>query len=253
MTLPAGYRPLSAGEASGFALEADAAWAEAALRDAGTLREWAGSGSGGSPDPGPTGRGVVHVVARPDAEGRIAVRPYRRGGWMAPLLDDRYLAAGTPRPLLELQASVAVRARGIPTPPVLAGAIYPAGVFYRADLVTLLIPGADLAAVLWGPDPCWPAPRALEAAGQLVRTLEAAGVDHPDLNAKNILVNPEEDGGTLYLLDLDRCRVGEPGRVRPTSMRPRLRRSLRKLGQMHGRPLGRAEWSALAHGLGEDA
>ena len=253
MTLPAGYRALSVGEASGFALEADAAWAEAALREAGTLRGWARGRSGRERHEEPMGRGMVHVVSRPGAEGSLAVRPYRRGGWMAPLLDDRYLAVGTPRPLVELHASVAVRARGIPTPPVLAGTVYPAGVFYRADLVTLLIPGADLAAVLWGPDPCWPTTRALEATGRLVRTMEAAGVDHPDLNAKNILVNPEEDGGTLYLLDLDRCRVGEPGSVRPVSMRPRLRRSLRKLGQRHGRPLGRAEWAALARGLGEDA
>ena len=253
MTLPGRYERAGGGTAVGFARRGDAAWVAGVLRDGGTLHDWAARRTDVRTL---QGRGAVHVVRAPDgasdAGAHYAVRHYRRGGWMGPLLDDRYLAVGAPRPVAELHASEAVRRRGIPTPEVVAGAVYPDGMFYRADLVTRLVPGADLAALLWGDETFASAETALETTGRFVRTLEAAGVDHPDLNARNILLSPGGAGPEPWLLDLDRCRVLPDGRAADgAALRSRLRRSLRKIGQRRGRPLGRDAWAALSRGFGD--
>jgi 3-deoxy-D-manno-octulosonic acid kinase len=147
---------------------------------------------------------------------------------MAPLLGDQYLRRGAPRPLVETQASEAARSRGIATPRIVAGVSYATGLLYRADLVSEWIPGTgDLAAGLFPID----APRAslaaaptrrlaLAAAGAMVVRLAAAGIRHRDLNAKNLLVRPDEAGGApeLWVLDLDRATVHEPGSVPPAGM-----------------------------------
>jgi hypothetical protein len=80
------------------------------------------------------------------------VRHYQRGGAVGPILGDRYLSLGRYRPLCETVASLEARERGISTPAVVAGIVYPAGIFYRADLVTEEIPNAvAVAGPLWCP------------------------------------------------------------------------------------------------------
>jgi hypothetical protein len=177
--------------------------------------------------------------------------------WAARLLEDRYLAVGVPRPLVEARAATAARSRGIPTPAAVAGAVYPAGAFYRADLVTEEIPdAADLAHVLFVSDSepiAVEREAALTAAGQLVRTLEQVGVLHPDLNAKNIVLRPGEGGPAAHLVDLDRCCARPAGVPAPAfPMRRRLERSLRKFQIRTGRGLGSSEWAALRRGFGEE-
>jgi len=148
---------------------------------------------------------------------------------------------------------VEVGRRGIPTPTVVAGAVYREGLFYRADLVTEEIPGAvDLAATLFAcAAPGVDAEAALTAAGALVRRLEAAGVFHPDLNAKNIVLQPDPAGFRAHLVDLDRC-TPRPEGARPAghAMRRRLERSLRRCAGHAGRPLPERAWSALRSGFG---
>jgi 3-deoxy-D-manno-octulosonic acid kinase len=165
------------------------------------------------------------------------------------VLGDRYLAGGVSRPLVELRASVAARARGVRTPVVVAGVAYRAGPFYRADLVTELVPDApSLAELLFGGEPT--DRRALLAsAGRLVRELEEARVLHRDLNAGNIVVPPGPEGARPWVLDLDRCRVLPLGERAPRDvMRIRLERSLTKLAERHGRLLTAIEWEALRTG-----
>jgi len=260
--LPEGYVRRTVGRAEVWS------WADAAdrvlalLEDHPTLHDWASGVDGARPL---QGRGTVWDVPAPvpGPEGRTrwAVRHFRRGGMMEPLLEDRYLTGmDAPRPLAELCASAQVRARGLPTPAVVAGAVYPAGVFYRGDLVTELIPGGtDLRELLFaGGDPR--AEAALEETGRLVRRMERAGVYHPDLNAANLLVtavaagaNVEASDLTVHLLDLDRCQTRDGGAPAPRGpMRERLERSLRKLGAASGRPLSDAGWAALHRGLEAD-
>lgn len=255
MTLPEGFGAVRSGEAWGFAITAGIGWLEETLGGAGGLHGWAA----GHPERRElTGRGRVYSVpapaAGPDARTRWVVRHYYRGGAVAGLLGDRYLALGRPRPFVEAVAARTARERGIPTPAAVSGAVYPAGVFYRADIVTEEVPDAvDLADLLFASDPTPGGDEreaALAAAGRLVRRLEQAGLLHPDLNAKNVLVRFGEGGASAHLVDLDRCATRTAGVPAPAlPMRRRLERSLRKFQLRTGRGLGASEWAALRRGF----
>lgn len=211
------------------------------------------------------GRGLVYVVPRPDpgagsggaAAGkgeRWVVRHYHRGGAVASLLGDLYVRVGTPRPIREFAAGKALAAAGVPTPRVIGAAVYPAGPFYRGDLVTQWVAGSrDLGAVLFaggqvpgggadggkralaesaeaaGPEEEH-SRRAMRAAGELLRLAHERGLEHPDLNVKNILVVDRPDGVEAMVLDLDRARVraGAVGAARRRRMIQRFWRSVRK-------------------------
>ncbi|MFQ5537542.1 MAG: lipopolysaccharide kinase InaA family protein [Gemmatimonadota bacterium] len=303
-SLPSPYRIVRAGEVRGFAVEAFADAVEAILASGKTLSAWAAE-SGHRPEE--RGRGGVYRVAPPvgrrspapgtfdpthttgartsdNAAARTAsrwvVRRYLRGGMVSLFLADRYLALGTPRPWAEAAASALARERGIATPPVVAGAVYPAGLFYRADLVTLEVAGAvELARLLFPSPPPEPEGAAvLEAVGCTVTRLAQAGVLHADLNATNVLVvlpgggagseGPETPSASasaprVQVVDLDRCRIlpadsrgigdgdglggrREAGRRR---MHRRLRRSLHKLENRHHARLPEWAWAALARGV----
>jgi len=238
----------------GFVWSAGADWLAATLAGGTTLHEWA---AGHDRIASSAGRGTVHAVPAPtlgpDGRERWAVRHYRRGGSVARYLDDRYLAGGDSRPVRELKASAEARKRGVPTPAVMAGATYSAGIFYRADIATELIPDAkSLRHVLFGGS-AGPidAETALHLAGKVVRRLEEALVLHPDVNAGNILLRSHLGGTEAHVIDLDRCNVlsQEPGRPYHF-MRARLERSLRRLAERHAVELSDGCWRALRDGFG---
>jgi tRNA A-37 threonylcarbamoyl transferase component Bud32 len=184
---------------------------------------------------------------------------------VARILHDTYFRAGPNRPLRELTASVAARARGVSVPAVVAGAVYPAGpLHYRADLVTELVPDArDLAEVLFGhpeqerrAEAGGDRAAALRATGQLVAQAGAAGVHHPDLNAKNVVLRltaPNALDVDAWIVDLDRCRVRAAPRPEADTgaMLGRLERSLRKFERAGGRRLADDDWIALRQGAGD--
>ena len=224
-----------------------------ALSAAATLHEWAATRVDAQTM---AGRGLVYSfgapVSGPDARSRWVVRHYRRGGAAASYLGDRYLAVGVTRPEREFGASRVARARGVRTPGVIAGAWYRAGAFYRADVVTELVPDATSLADWLGSraaDTDGPGAAVVDAltrAGSLVATLAARGVMHADLNAMNVLLA----GGEAWAIDLDRATVtaGEP--VSSVAMARRLERSLRKVTEAAGAPLTEPEWAALRSGYG---
>lgn len=258
MNLPDGYQEIDSGKARAFAVQAAVPWLRTVLAAGTTLHRWGQEGASGT---SLAGRGEVFSVSAPvpgpeDRE-RWVVRHYYRGGAVAaPLLGDRYLAVGQPRPLRELLAAHHARTRGIPTPAVVAGAVYRTGLWYRADLVTEQIPDAtDLAEVLWGENARGVSVEgALVGAGALVRRLEQAGMLHPDLNAKNLVVTGTGEDPHLHLVDLDGCCARDPGVPVPTfSMRARLERSLRKFENRTGRKLSSRAWSALRSGFAAKA
>jgi len=226
-----------------------AAWVSEAFSEGRTLYEVAAAGPGSGATGGTLqGRLPLFVVAQGDQQS--VVRRYSRGGAIATMLGDRYLRAGTPRPFHELLASMAVRRAGIRTPGVRAAAVYPSGAFYRGDLVTELVEGTeDLAGLLFAStrSAANSAARtlALRAAAELVHSLASRGIQHADLNAKNILVTVG-DPARLHLLDLDRCRTGlRPSLRIQLRMTARLRRSLASWEVRSGRPLSREEWEAF--------
>ncbi len=172
-------------------------------------------------------------------------------------LADRFLRLGTPRSLRELESSVRARELGIPSPRVVAAAVYPSGPFYRADLITEFVYDArELADVLLGTSdfsipPSDADTRALALAGthRLVASLVAHGVRHPDLNARNILLAPTSQGMEAIVLDLDRCAVS--GSSRPGDgerLRRRLARSIRKLERTRSGGLSDEEMEIILKG-----
>ena len=237
------------GAVRAFVLPGAVPWLEGLLKGGGEIHPWAGSHPARR---ALGGRGETWSVPAPDGgDGRWVVRRYYRGGLAAGWLGDRYLALGEPRPFAEGRASQEARRRGIPTPKVVAGAVYPEGIFYRADLVTEEIPHAtDLASLLASPPGSVGADEALAAAGALVRRLELEGIFHPDVHAGNVVIQALGGGSQAHLVDLDRCCVRSLGVPAPAfPMRRRLERSLRKLERRLGVPLAPSAWHALRTGF----
>jgi 3-deoxy-D-manno-octulosonic acid kinase len=176
------------------------------------------------------------------ASDRAVLRHYRHGGMLAPLTGDVFVGA-TPRPVVELSVSEELRRRGVRTPEILAlWWRWSAPWLYRADLVTREVAGEDLAA--WLRRARGPRRRAvLSHVGRALAAAHHAGLRHPDLNMKNLLVKtgaPHE----VWILDLDRASAGAPvGEVEAVAQLKRLERSFRKLSR--GQPLA-TEAEALA-------
>lgn len=203
------------------------------------------------------GHSITGREGTPEPE-RWVVRHYARGGPPFPrLLGDRYLRVGAVRPFHELEASQEARARGINTPRIVAAAMYPRGPFYRADLVTVFVPGAtDLVASLFhnsrkGAGGAMERRDALLAAGDLIRHLASRGLRHRDLHAGNILLEWRGVAPRPLLVDLDRCQVMPDGtEVSPLPMYRRLRRSLRKWERRTGLRISEGEWESLERAAG---
>lgn len=153
---------------------------------------------------------------------------------------------------MEIRISEGARARGIPTPRIVAAAMYDAGFFYRADLATVFVPDTEnLAETLFdtrrkGAGGASERLDALKATGALLRFMAGAGLQHRDLHAGNILLQWTGASPSAHILDLDRSRLlpeGRPARVRP--MLRRLSRSLRKWEGRTGLRLTDREWGIL--------
>lgn len=223
-------------DADVVALEEAAEAVDEALDEAGSLHDW---GAQRAERAIHAGRGPLWVARL--GEIRVAVRHYRRGGWLAPLLlGDRYLDS-PPRPFRELVVSERLRSADVATPRVVAGVAARAWPGYRADLVTRWLEGWHPLQELLAPGayPGGERETALAAGGETVGRAHAAGLDHPDLNVTNLLFRRNPDGRwSAALLDLDRARISPPERSRARRNLERLERSLRK-----ARRAGRIAWS----------
>lgn len=231
---PPGYqRFLTTGGAEVVARASEARAVREALAGSGTLHEWAAR----QPDARAlAGRGTAYAVALPttgSAPGtRVVVRHARHGGLLAPITGDKFLApTRAPR---ELDAALRLTAAGVRTPEFVAYVLYPAGALLRrADVATREVHGRDLAAVLEGDATDAERDGALAATAVLLGALSRAGVRHPDLNIKNVLLSPDATGADAeaWVLDVDVVRFRSPNDPRAAwSNVARLERSLRKRG-----------------------
>jgi 3-deoxy-D-manno-octulosonic acid kinase len=194
--------------------------------------------------PAERGRGATWFISTRSDE--WALRHYRRGGLITPLMSlDRYLWTGESavRSFAEWRLLAELHGRGLFVPQPIAARYVRSGLTYRCDLImrrirdvvplSTLLQDAPLPAASWG------------EIGAAIRRLHAAGVDHADLNAHNILMGA---GLSVSIIDFDRGRIRAPGVWRSRNLR-RLYRSLRKISvQLPPDRITAQSWDALQEG-----
>ncbi|MDN6323262.1 MAG: 3-deoxy-D-manno-octulosonic acid kinase [Halomonas sp.] len=153
-----------------------------------------------------------------------ALRPYRRGGMVAKLSEKRYLWTGAEqtRAFRELRLTATLFEQGLPVPRPVACGVFRYGLTYEAALITARIADAKALADLLINDQADEV--LLQRVGAMIRRFHHAGLDHVDLNARNILIDPS---GAPWLIDLDRCRLRAAGKWQEGNL-ARLERSLVK-------------------------
>lgn len=190
------------------------------------------------------GRGAATFI---DADARrLVLRHYRRGGWMARLMGDRYLWRGEAqsRSFTEWHLLYVMHRAGLPVPLPVAASYVRAGRYtYTADLLTEQIPQTrSLARWLQS------APLSLSgwiAIGRCLRRFHDDGIYHADLNAHNLLL---DDAEAVWLVDFDRGRLRHPGFWCDANL-VRLRRSLEKIAaSLPAERFSEADWASLLDG-----
>ncbi|ALM50875.1 3-deoxy-D-manno-octulosonic acid kinase [Halomonas huangheensis] len=157
-------------------------------------------------------------------EQQWVLRPYRRGGLIARLSSDRYTWTGLQRTraFREMRLTATLHDAGLPVPrPILAG-VERNGLSYRAALITQRLPQTIALAEHLTHSPL-DVPL-LEEVGRVIRRFHDHGLDHVDLNARNLLIDDQQ---AVWLIDLDRCRLRSPGRWRQSNLE-RLQRSFQR-------------------------
>jgi 3-deoxy-D-manno-octulosonic acid kinase len=239
---PAGYVRVTAGRYTAIArteLEDDAR----TLLAEGALYEAAARNLGARPL---AGRGVAFSIALPVTGSRVVVRHNRHGGLLAPLTKDYFLPPT--RAPYELAVALRLAEMGVRTPQVLMYGIEAVHlVLRRADVVTLEVTGGrDLASYLMPGEVPALRSEAWRATRELVRSLNAAGARHYDLNVKNVLLTDGEGGLVAWVLDVDRVRFGQ---AHAASVRvgnaTRLLRSARKWRDERGAVFDEGELAEL--------
>lgn len=223
--VPAGYDRIQVRGATVVARLAALEGFRRALAEAPTVHVWAGA----QPEAIPfQGRATAWGVTLPGSPVPVVVRHARHGGLFGRVLGDRFLTPG--RAPWELRMALHLREAGVRTPDVVGYVLYPAGPGRcRIDVVTKRLPdGADLP-TLWREATLSAREPLLVAVAALLRDLRAAGIHHPDLNAKNLHLACEGGRWHAWLLDVDRVVLGTPNDPGIAAHNlARLERSLRK-------------------------
>lgn len=199
---------------------------------------WPGAASGS----GDGGRGAVWYVRGPFGHG--VLRHYRRGGLVGRVNRDRYWWHGEDetRSFREFRLLHEMARRGLRVPQPLAAGYARDGLFYRADLLTALVPNVKTLAQRVAAD--FPSDATWERLGATLARFHAEGVFHADLNAHNILLDPQQDA---WLIDFDRGELRRPARAWQRANLQRLQRSLHKIGAA-ANPRHAGAWDALVRG-----
>ena len=172
---------------------------------------------------GSGGRGNTMFVG--NVPRQFVLRHFVRGGLVGKLIRDTYLWTGenNTRPFVEWRLLAKLADKGLRVPRPAAARYRRSGPLYRADLITVRIPSVRPLSVCIGE-------RAYDAAfwqavGESIRQFHAGGVYHADMNAHNLQIDAS---GELWMLDLDRGRLLDPGPWQQKTL-ARLHRSLEKI------------------------
>ena len=177
------------------------------------------------------GRAGLHAVALADG-GDALIRSYQHGGWLRGVTRDWFISRPL-RPFAELAVTAAARERGLATPEILAALVAQGvGPWYRGWLVTRELKGADtLWGVLRGGTPGEQMQVLLRRVGRTLRLMHEAGVEHADLNLRNILVVHQTPCPEVCIIDFDKARLYQ-GQVPAARARRNLRRLLRSVNKL---------------------
>jgi 3-deoxy-D-manno-octulosonic acid kinase len=191
------------------------------------------------------GRG--HAVLFKHQQQDLVLKHYQRGGRMAALLGDKYIGAdcNRSRSFREWRLLKQMCEMELPVPTPVAASCIKHGMFYRADLITRQINDVVTLADHLLQTECdeitW------RAVGACIRKFHEASVYHADLNARNILLNP--DAGKVYLIDFDKGSVRYLGESWKESNLARLQRSLLKFKSLNEVfHFSQDNWNALLDG-----
>ncbi|MDZ7661035.1 3-deoxy-D-manno-octulosonic acid kinase [Thiohalophilus sp.] len=193
------------------------------------------------------GRGTTFFV---NYLGRdLALRHYHRGGLIARWSPDHYLWTGlaSTRAWRELRLLQKLFESNLPVPRPIAAQVIRQGLFYTADIMTRRITGARTVGQLLVAGELDKAQWA--AMGAVIRRFHEHGVYHADLNANNIMRDPQ---GQFYLIDFDRGAIKRKRRRWQQRNLQRLHRSLTKLQAAHETfHFSEANWQVLLTGYNQ--
>ena len=185
------------------------------------------------------GRGSAIFVEANDET--WVLRHYHRGGVIARLSDDLYVWQGVERSraFREWRLLSTLFDNGLPVPRPIAARVFRHGFTYTADILTAYIEDTrSVDAMLHAGESLgdrW------QVIGRTVRRFHDQGVDHSDLNVRNILLDGQ---GRVFLVDFDKGRQGNL---------QRLQRSLRKTALETGEPYDEEVWRRIEDGYAEGA
>lgn len=191
------------------------------------------------------GRSKVHIVYHEPQS--WVLRRYHRGGLAAKVSGSAYMWSGlaSTRPWREWHLLAALRQRGLPVPQPVAAHARRDLWCYGGHLLSVLIEGAQPldqlladAAVEHGD---W------QRIGAMLRRFREAGVHHPDLNVRNILIDADRK---VHLLDFDKGHLGADD----TQFRKDLQRFRRSLDKFDARQakshISTQDWHTLLSACG---
>jgi 3-deoxy-D-manno-octulosonic acid kinase len=152
-----------------------------------------------TPESRKAGRGSIRLFTSGDL--RLVCRKYLHGGLFRALTKDAFITAG--RGLEEMEVLLHLEEDGIPVVHPHAVICAKHSLFKRLYLITGEAEGGVELIDFLKTRPGRPRLRAVRDFARLLARLSSAGVYHPDLHLRNVLVLPD---GSLVLLDFDRAR-----------------------------------------------
>lgn len=194
------------------------------------------------------GRGATLFI-RCEAQDWV-LRHYHRGGRIARVASDGFLWTGERRvrSFLEWHLLAQLQQAGLPAPRPVAARYRRSGIVYRADLITLRLPGVEPLSTRMAAGPLPPA--LWRSVGACIGRFHAANVFHADLTAHNLQVDAQD---RIFLLDFDRGRIMPgPGAWRQRNL-GRLHRSFTKITAAGTSGFSADAWNGLLEGYAEVA
>ncbi len=192
---------------------------------------------------GSSGRGNTLYVG--NVPRQFVLRHYVRGGLIGKLVRDTYVFSGADktRSFLEWRLLDKLASNNMRVPRPAAARYVRHGTFYKADLITVRIPGiVPLSQYIAENEPdgsFW------QDCGVAIYEFHAAGVYHADMNAYNVQIDSD---GSLWLLDFDKGALRSPGPWQQETL-GRLHRSLQKIVGLDPRLNFRTpNWNQLLEG-----